>query len=64
MPVASSGYRDALSSGVLLIAQADVTKHAKEMPIARRIGIASYPSRWVFLAASKEIALSHANNIG
>jgi hypothetical protein len=28
------------------IAQADVTKHAREIPIVRRIGIASYPSRW------------------
>ena len=29
------------SSGVSAIAQADVTKHAKEIPIVRRIGIAS-----------------------
>jgi hypothetical protein len=35
-----------LSSGVSTIAQADVTKHAREMPIVRRIGIASHPSCW------------------
>jgi rare lipoprotein A len=29
------------SSGVSAIAQADVTRHAKEIPIVRRIGIAS-----------------------
>jgi hypothetical protein len=33
-----------LSADVSAIAQADVTKHAREIPIVRRICIASYPS--------------------
>ena len=43
-----------LSSGVLVIAQADVTKHAREIPIVRCIGITSHPSCRASLAARNE----------
>jgi hypothetical protein len=51
-----------LSSGVSAIAQAEVTKQAREMPIVRRIGIASF--KLAPLAAGNAISLSHANKIG
>jgi len=50
------------SSGVSAIAQADVTKHAREISIVQPTGIASFslsiPCR------GKQIPVSHANDIG
>jgi hypothetical protein len=52
-----------LSSGVSAIAQADVTKHAREIPIVRRIGIASIPLAEHRPRRAQQVSLSHANNI-
>src|SRR5437870_3581439 len=43
------------------VAQADVTRHAREMPIARRSGIASYPYSLASPAARKRIALARTS---
>src|ERR1700730_13290928 len=47
-PVESPGSRAVLSSDSVAIAQADVTKHARQIPIVRRNSIASDPSHWAF----------------
>ena len=49
------------SSGVSAIAHADVTKHAKEIPIVRRIGIASFSLS--IPRPGQQVSLSHANNM-
>ena len=48
---------------LLLVAPANVTKHAKEIPIVGRIRMASYFSL-LGNPQRKLIALPHANNIG
>src|SRR5271169_2276222 len=50
-----------LSSGFSAIAQADVTRHAKEIPIVRRIGIASHPLLSIPSPRAIELAV-HAKN--
>jgi hypothetical protein len=52
-----------LSSGVSAIAQADVTKHAREIPIVRRIGIASILLAEHHPRRAQRISLSHTNNV-
>jgi hypothetical protein len=51
------------SSDVSAIAQADVTKHAREIPIVRRIGIASILLAEHRPRGAQQIALSHTNNV-
>jgi hypothetical protein len=52
-----------LSSGVSAIAQADVTKQAREIPIARRIGIASILLAEHRPRRAQQVSLSHTNNM-
>jgi hypothetical protein len=49
-----------LSSGISAMAQADVTKHAREIPIVRRIGIASILLAEHRPRGAQQVSLSHA----
>jgi hypothetical protein len=49
-----------LSSGISAMAQAEVTKHASEIPIVRRIGIASILLAKHCARRAQQISLSHA----
>jgi hypothetical protein len=49
-----------LSSGISAMAQTDVTKHAREIPIVRRIGIASILLAEHRPRRAQQISLSHA----